>query len=94
VPTCFQWDSLNDSGYCNKKYDDLYQQQGVTTDQQKRQEIVYQMQHMIYDSRSYIVLAYLDTIEAWSSSWDGFVESPQGFLNEFSKETLIEVHQV
>jgi peptide/nickel transport system substrate-binding protein len=93
VPTCAQWGVLNDSGYCNKAYDALYQQQGVTTDAAARRAVVYRMQKMIYDSRAYIVLAYVDTLEAWSTHWAGFVESPQGFLNQFSKQSLIEVHQ-
>jgi peptide/nickel transport system substrate-binding protein len=94
VPTCGQFGSLNDSGYCNKRYDRLYQQQGVTTNEAQRRQIVYKMQEMIYNSRSYVVLAYLDMLESWSTTWAGFVESSQGFLNQFSKQSLIEVHQV
>jgi hypothetical protein len=52
------------------------------------------MQEMIYSSRAYIVLAYLDIIEAWATKWGGFVESPQGWFNQFSKASLIQVHQL
>jgi peptide/nickel transport system substrate-binding protein len=94
VPTCAQWGVLNDSGYCNKTYDHLYQQQGITTNLAARRAIVYRMQQMLYNARGYVVLCYLDTLEAWSSKWAGFAESPQGWFNEFSKATLISVHQV
>ena len=94
VPTCAQWGVLNDSGYCNKTYDKLYQEQGTATDPAQRRAIVYQMQKMIYDARAYIVLAYLDTLEAWSTKWAGLVESSQGFFNQFSKASMIGAHQV
>ena len=94
VPSCAQWGVLNDSGYCNKQYDDLYQEQGTATSEAARRQIVYRMQEMIYNARAYIVLAYLDTIEAWSTKWAGFEESPQGFFNQFSKATFLTVHQV
>jgi hypothetical protein len=51
------------------------------------------MQQMLYNARGYIVLAYLDTLEAWRTHWTGFVESPQGWFNQFSKASLISVHQ-
>ena len=94
VPTCAQWGVLNDSGYCNKAYDRLYSDQGVATNLAQRRAIVYRMQEMIYNARGYIVLAYLDTIEAWGTKWSGLVESPQGWLNQFSKASLIQVHQL
>jgi peptide/nickel transport system substrate-binding protein len=93
VPTCAQWGVLNDSGYCNKTYDHLDQQQGITTNLAARRAIVYRMQQMLYDARGYVVLCYLDTLEAWSSKWAGFAESPQGWFNQFSKASLISVHQ-
>lgn len=94
VPTCAQWGVLNDSGYCNKTYDHLYQQQGITTNLAARRAIVYRMQQMLYNARGYVVLCYLDTLEAWSSKWAGFAESPQGWFNQFSKASLISVHQL
>jgi peptide/nickel transport system substrate-binding protein len=92
VYTCSQWYAWNDSGYCNKKYDQLYKEQAITTDPAKRQQIVYQMQKMFYDSRTEIVLDYNDTIDAWSNKWTGFVESPQGMFTQLSKESLENVH--
>jgi peptide/nickel transport system substrate-binding protein len=55
---------------------------------------VYEMQKKIYDDRPYIVINYQDIIDAWTKSWDGFVESNQGLFNPLSKESMVSVHQV
>jgi peptide/nickel transport system substrate-binding protein len=91
--SCGQYDGWNDNGYCNTTYDRLYQEQSVTLNVQKRRAIVYQMEQMVYESRSEIVLVYNKVIDAWSSKWTGFVESPQGFYTQFSRLSLEKVHQ-
>jgi peptide/nickel transport system substrate-binding protein len=92
VYTCSQWYAWSDSGYCNPAYDRLYKEQAVTTDPQKRLQIVYRMQKMIYESRAEIVLVYNDTIDTWSNKWTGFVESSQGLFTQLSKKSLESVH--
>ncbi len=44
VLTCGSWNVWNDTGYCSKTYDNLYQAQSAATNPAKRQQIVYQMQ--------------------------------------------------
>ena len=46
VLTCGSWNVWNDTGYCNKTYDSLYQAQSAAISPAKRQQIVYQMQQM------------------------------------------------
>ncbi len=94
VLTCAQLGNWNDTGYCNPRYDELYEQQRSEMDPQKRQEIVYEMQSMIYDDRPYIMLTYDSIIDAWSPNWDGFVQSVQGLYPWMSKQSLTQVHQV
>ena len=94
VLTCDQFGGWSDSGYCNPAYDKLYQQQGVTIDPAARQQVVYQMQQLAYDDRPYIMLNYVNVLEAHSKQWDGFVESPQSAFNPLSIETMTQVHQV
>ena len=94
VLTCDQFGGWSDSGYCNKEYDKLYQQQGVTVNQDDRQQIVYRMQELAYNDRPYIMLNYLNVLEAHSPKWEGFVESPQAAFNPLSVQTMTEVHQV
>jgi hypothetical protein len=32
-------------------------------------------------------------VDAWTKSWSGFVESPQGLYNSMGKQSLISAHQ-
>ena len=94
VLTCEQMGGWSDTGYCNKEYDQLYSDQGTATTTEERQQIVNQMQRIIYDDLPYIVLYYHDLVEAHAKNWDRFVVTPQGSWNSLSKLTLEQVHQV
>lgn len=89
---CSQFGGWSDTGYCNEHYDDLYAEQALTLDPAARLKIVYEMQQIIYDDRPYIILSYDDQLNAWSTAWDGFVESSLGLYNNLSKESLSQVH--
>jgi peptide/nickel transport system substrate-binding protein len=95
VLTCAQWGNWNDTGYCNKEYDKLYAKQKSTVDPAARAKIVYQMQELAYNDRPYIILTYDKRLDAWDQQhWTGFVESVQGIFNNFSTQSLTQVHQV
>ena len=95
VMTCAAWGGNSDSGYCNPKYDAMYQKQGTLLDPKERRAEINKMQKLIYDDRPYIVLNYPNVIEAHSPKWDGFVLSPLvGSVNNLSTETLMNVHRV
>jgi hypothetical protein len=51
------------------------------------------MQQIIYDDRPYIILTYDIRVDAWSPEWDGFVVTSQGFFNNWSTQTLEQVHR-
>ncbi|GAA1579261.1 ABC transporter substrate-binding protein [Kribbella sancticallisti] len=87
--TCAQWGSWNDSGYCDKAYDKLYDEQAAATDDATRKQIVWQMQKMIYDARPYIVTHYDDVVEGHGKKWTGFGESPLGILDSQSRQGLL-----
>jgi len=91
---CSQLGGWSDTGYCNPDYDALYDEQSVTVDTDARAEIVKEMQQIIFDDSPYIVLYYVNAIDAHSTAWDGFLMSPQGSINSLSKMTLEQVHQV
>ena len=93
VVTCGQLQAESDSGYCNKQYDALFKKQAATIDVAKRRQIVYQMQQMIFDARPYIILEYVNVLEAWSKKWCGQLVSPDGFETYFSKDPIEQVHQ-
>ncbi len=65
--TCGQLGGLNDSWYCDKGYDALYDQQNSETDDAKRTELVKQMQQQIYRDAPYIVTSYSKVGEAFRS---------------------------
>jgi peptide/nickel transport system substrate-binding protein len=94
VLTCGQYGDWNDTGYCNPEYDKLYEQQKSTVDPQDRQQVIYRMQQLAYNDRPYIILTYDGRLDAWSKKWDGFQESVQGIFNNFSTQSLTQVHQV
>jgi peptide/nickel transport system substrate-binding protein len=68
---------LSDSFYCNPAYDQLYQQQSVTTDPNARNDIVKNMQKMLYDDAPYVVTYYYDDLEAYRSDrWTNMQPQP------------------
>ena len=94
VLTCGSWNVWNDTGYCNKSYDSLYQAQSAAMNVAKRQQIIYQMQQMAAATRMYLVLDYPDNIEAHSTAWTDLpLVAGQSFVS-MSKIPFTSVHQV
>jgi peptide/nickel transport system substrate-binding protein len=90
VVGCDQYGGWSDTAYCNPEYDELYQQQGVTVDQDARREIVWEMQEILYNDRPYIQLVNLDLNVAHAKNWDGLHHDLAGF----SKLPWVDAHQV
>ncbi len=68
---------LSDSFYCNPEYDKLFDAQGTETDPAKRQEIVKQMQQIVYDDWPYAVTYYYDNLVAYrTDKFEGFIPQP------------------
>ena len=57
----------NDSGYCDEKFDEMYIQQGTMVDQEARRELIWQMQEQLFEERPYIVLTYVQNVQAFRS---------------------------
>jgi peptide/nickel transport system substrate-binding protein len=95
VVMCNQYGSNSDSGYCNPAYDKLWNQQASTVDQDKRRQIVYQMQEILARDRPYVVLNYPDVIDAVDADhWAGFYnETGFGIFINNSTFTMNFVHQ-
>ncbi|MGH3059651.1 MAG: ABC transporter substrate-binding protein [Gaiellaceae bacterium] len=72
VTTCDQWGGWSDTGYCNEEYDRLYQEQGVTVDQEQRKQLVWEMQDIHQRDRPYIHLVAVEYITVSKTNWDGF----------------------
>ena len=94
VLTCGSFNVWNDTGYCSKSYDQVYQEQGAAMSPGKRQQIVYQMQRTVATQRPYLVLDYADLIEAHSKSWAGLPTVGGLSWCSLSKIPFESVHQV
>jgi peptide/nickel transport system substrate-binding protein len=92
VPTCSQWDTWNDTGYCNKAYDTLFNEQGAAMNPADRLKLVYQMQEMISQANTYLVLDYPDSIEAHSTRFTDLPEVGGASWTESSNIPFEVVH--
>ncbi|HEX5018410.1 MAG TPA: ABC transporter substrate-binding protein [Actinomycetes bacterium] len=73
------WAGLNDSFYCNKEYDEVYEAQATEMDPAKRNELVKQAQQMVYDANAYIIYEYYDYLQAYRSDrYTNFTRQPTG----------------
>lgn len=91
--TCGQWGDWNDVGYCNKEFDRLNAEQKRALDPAKRKTIIDKMQEIVYHDRPYLILTYDVLVDSWSKDWSGLVESPAGFFNNYSTQSLTQVHR-
>ena len=94
VLTCGSWNVWNDTGYCSKSYDNLYQAQSAAIAPAKRQQIVYQMQQMVADQKMYLVVDFPDSIEAHSPAWTDLPLIGDSSFWSGSKIPFESVHQV
>lgn len=58
---------MTDAFFCDPQFDKLYAEQTVTLDATKRQEIVGQMQQILYTANQDIILYYSNTLEVYRS---------------------------
>jgi len=73
-----QIQNQNDACWSNPEYDKLWEQQSREPDPQKRKEIAYRMQQILYQESPYIILDYPKLLEAWDTSrWEGWRRIPQ-----------------
>jgi peptide/nickel transport system substrate-binding protein len=55
----------SETGYSNSEYDALFDQQAVELDQEKRKELVWQMQQIVHDDVVYIIPYYAQSVQAY-----------------------------
>jgi peptide/nickel transport system substrate-binding protein len=73
-----QIENQNDCCWSDPEYDGLWDQQSQELDPQKRKEIAYKMQEILYRDSPYIVLSYAKLLEGWNTSrWEGWQRIPQ-----------------
>ena len=67
VMTCEERGSWSDSWYCNEEYDRLYKAQNAELDEDKRAEMIKQMQQILWEDSPYLILAFPTTGQAFRS---------------------------
>jgi len=73
-----QIENQNDCCWSDPEYDKLWDEQSQELDAQKRKEIAYKMQEILYRESPYIVLSYAKLLEGWNTSrWEGWQRIPQ-----------------
>ena len=82
----------SETGYSNTEYDELYAQQAVEPDFEKRKELVWKMQEMVHDDVVYIIPYYDPNIQAYRSDrFTGWITGqPKLELSDPSSLTIIE----
>jgi peptide/nickel transport system substrate-binding protein len=69
----------NDSFYCNKQFDQLYQKQTQVTSTAERADIVHQMQDLLWQDMPYLVIGYVDLLDAYrTDKYTGYLAQPEG----------------
>lgn len=93
VLQCDQYGNWSDTGYCDKEYDSMYNEQSTTVDEKKRKDIIWDMQEKVYNDRPYIVFFNNDALSAASPSWTGYGTGPDGPISSYNRLSLTNAQQ-
>jgi peptide/nickel transport system substrate-binding protein len=78
IMTTNQIESWSDCMWSNEEYDQLFEEQQTTIDEQERIALVHRMQEIVYDESPYIPLVYPLDLEAYDEGqWQGWVRANQ-----------------
>lgn len=82
----------NETGYSNPAYDELYLQQGVELDPEKRKDLVWQMQEIVFNDVVYVIPYYEETIQAYRTDrFTGWItDTPKVELSDVSSLIVVE----
>lgn len=82
----------NESGYSNPKFDELYEQQLHELDREKRRQIVWEAQKLVFDDVVYIIPFYQQKVQAFRNDrFKGWItDQPKVLLEDPTSLTIIE----
>lgn len=82
----------SETGYANPEFDKLYDQQQVERDPEKRKQIVFKMQEILFNDVTYIIPYYQDTVQAYRTDrFQGWIiDAPTLALEDPKNLTIIE----
>ena len=80
----------SDCYYSNPYYDELFEKQSITIDEDERAEIIHEMLQIIYEDAPYLILYGEVGLEAYNSKWTGWQSAYEdgGYWNDYSWTTL------
>ena len=79
VNTSADGTGFNDANWCDPAYDDMYQQQRVELDEDRRREIVGDMLRMFNQQATYLVLLQDADLQAYRTDrFEGWLQQPEG----------------
>ncbi len=95
IPLCNQIGANNDVYYCNRHYDQLYNEQSVTIDHAARLALVHQAQQYYYDDAAYIIMWYQDKLQGYrTDTWQGWHQVNGGMVLNFTRDNYLKVRPV
>ncbi|MGM0509553.1 MAG: ABC transporter substrate-binding protein [Thermoplasmatota archaeon] len=74
----------NMPGFRNERFDELVEKAEKEMDQNKRADLVRQLQGIISEELPYNVLFFRDQVNGYNVEWQGWVDWPGGIWNSFS----------
>ncbi|HLQ53048.1 MAG TPA: ABC transporter substrate-binding protein [Streptosporangiaceae bacterium] len=95
VPLCSQIGSNNDVYYCNRHYDQLYNEQATELNHARRLALVHEAQQFYYDDAAYIVMWYQNQLQAYrTDTWTGWTPITGGMIENFTRDNYLKVRPV
>jgi peptide/nickel transport system substrate-binding protein len=95
VPLCSQIGANNDVYYCNRHYDELYNEQSVEVNHARRLALVHEAQQFYYDAASYIIMWYQDKLQGYrTDTWKGWTPLRGGMILNFTRDNYLKVQPV
>lgn len=89
--------SMSDSNYSNEEYDKLFLKQQTLMDPDERQELVWEMQRILYEEAPYIILFYDNNLQAVNTEkWTGWKRIPDtgGYFFNLTNYNYLNVEPV
>jgi peptide/nickel transport system substrate-binding protein len=95
IVLCNQIGSNNDVYYCNRHYDELYNEQATELDHATRLALVHEAQQFYYDAASYIIMWYQAKLQGYrTDTWKGWTPVTGGMILNFTRDNYLKVQPV
>jgi peptide/nickel transport system substrate-binding protein len=85
----------SETGYSNPKFDELYEQQTIELDREKRRQIIWEMQKITFDDVVYVIPYYQQDVQAYRKDrFTGWIDNlPKVALEDPSSLMVIQPAQ-